>query len=107
MKLSLLPIAKQEINAAAESYERKSAGLGHKFLDRVEQALAKIKRNPKGYQKIIGENRRCNLEKFPFALWFKIVDEIVVVGCLDSRRDPKLVRDRVSGIVPIRPPEPS
>ena len=108
MKVSLLPIAKAEISAAAEGYERKSPGLGHKFLDRVDQALEKIGRNPQGYQKVIGENRRCNLEKFPYALWFKIVNEVVVVGCLDSRRDPTLARERAVGVIPLpKPPEPS
>ena len=82
MKVTLLPVAKQDIAAAAERYERKAAGLGHRFLDRVEQALEKIGKHPQSYQKLIGENRRCNLEKFPFALWFKVLDDVVVVGCL-------------------------
>jgi hypothetical protein len=68
LNVSFLPIAKSEIAAAAHSYERKAPGLGEKFLDRVDQALTKIARNPHGYQKVIGENRRCNLEKFPYAL---------------------------------------
>ena len=106
MKVSLLPVAQSEITAAAHSYERKAPGLGHKFLDRVDQALAKIARSPHGYQEIIGENRRCNLEKFPYALWFKIREEAVVVGCLDSRLDPVLAKERAQGVTPIRPPDP-
>lgn len=101
MTVRVTSAAQGEIDTAAAWYERQQDGLGDKFLNRVEQALEKIGRNPAGYQKLWGENRRCNVERFPYALWFKIAGDAVVVACLDSRRDPRLARERASGVIPL------
>jgi len=64
----------------------------------------KIALNPTGYRKVFGENRRCTLEQFPYALWFKVENDVIVVGCLHAKRDPKLAKERRSGVIPL--PEP-
>ena len=49
---------------------------------------------------------RCNLEQFPYALFFKVENEVIVVACLHSRRHPMLSKERSLGITPNKPPEP-
>ena len=101
MKLRLIKVAQRDIDKAAEFYERQREGLGSTFLDRVDEGLDRINLNPLGYRKIAGENRRCNLEQFPYALWFKVIDEVIVVGCLHAKRDPRLAKERGSGVMPM------
>lgn len=67
----LSPLAALDIERAAAHYEMEREGVADKFVDRVEQAMEKIALNPRGYAKIMGENRRCNLEKFPYALFLQ------------------------------------
>ena len=104
MKVFLTKIAQRDIDKAAEWYERQREGLGFTFLDRIDQGLDKIALNPTGYRKVFGENRRCTLEQFPYALWFKVENDVIVVGCLHAKRDPKLAKERRSGVIPL--PEP-
>ncbi|MBV8810958.1 MAG: hypothetical protein JO033_19995 [Acidobacteriaceae bacterium] len=90
MTVRVTAIAQAEIDSAAAWYEGQEDGLGGKFLDRIEEALERICRNPGGrYQKVLGENRRCNVERFPYAL----------------------AKERAAGVTSIRlpacPPEPS
>jgi len=101
-------LAQREIEAAATFYEDRQEGLGAEFADRVAEALSSIERAPEGYQKVYKDLRRCFLRQFTnFALWFRVLPgNSVVVACLSGRRDPKFVRERISGIIPFRPPEP-
>ncbi len=105
MKITLTPATRSDIKLASEWYEAHRENLGIRFLDRVEQALDKIELNPTGFQKTTGENRKCVLEKFPYALWFQVMaDEIVVLGCLHGKRAPRVARQRALGVIP--PPGP-
>jgi hypothetical protein len=104
LKVQLTRSARKDISGTAQWYEGQREGLGRKFLDRVDEALGRIGLNPLGYPKFSGENRRCNLETFPYALFFKIKDEVIVVACLFGGRDPKIIRERGSGVIPF--PEP-
>jgi toxin ParE1/3/4 len=107
-RVSLTKRARRDIAQAAEWYEGRREGLGEEFLDRVQAGVDQIALNPLGYAKLYGENRRCNLEQFPYALWFKIVNEVIVVGCLHGRRHPIVARERGAGVIEFpKPPEPS
>ena len=105
MKVSVTKQARADIAQAAEWYERRTEGAGEKFLDQVEQALEKIALAPTAYRKVTADNRRCNLEKFPYALWFKIEGEAIVVGCLHAKRSPVLAKERGAGVREMQKPE--
>ena len=108
MNVSITRQARRDIAESADWYERKKEGLGEEFLKRVHEGLSRIGANPLGYAKVRGENRRCNLDQFPYALFFKVVNEVVVVGCLHARRNPVIGRERWAGITEMpKPPEPS
>jgi hypothetical protein len=80
-------------------------GSGRHYLDRVDQAIDRIALNPAGYAKIAGENRRCNLERFPYALWFKIENDAMVVACLPAKRSPVIAKERGENVIEMPNPE--
>jgi hypothetical protein len=75
----------------------------------VDETLDKIAPNPTGYPKFSGENRRCNIETFPYALFSKIRGDAIVVACRHGGRSPRLLKDRASGVIPFpeKPPDRS
>jgi len=58
------------------------------FVDRVLETVDSIALNPLGYEKRIKDVRMALVPKFPYGLWFRVVDEAVIIGCLDQRRNP-------------------
>jgi len=49
---------------------------------------------------VIDDVRRANIRRFPFALWFRVIEDgSVVIACLDSRRNPVLALERAKGVI--------
>jgi plasmid stabilization system protein ParE len=84
LKIVITKAARRDIAAAAAHYESAREGLGVEFLDRVEDGIDKIAANPLAYRKAVGENRRCLVERFPYALWFRVAKKGVVIACLHT-----------------------
>lgn len=101
-------LAQREIDTAAVWYERQREGLGQQFYDQVQEAAEKIQRAPEGYQERYKGVRRAGLRQFTeWGLWYKILpDNSVVIGCLNTRMNPALAKERAAGIIPIHPPNP-
>jgi hypothetical protein len=93
--------ARRDIETAAEWYENQREGLGLEFTDRVLEAIEAIERNPFGHAKVIGDARRALLKQFPYALWFKIENDAIVIACLHHKRDIRLARERAAGVIEI------
>lgn len=82
-------VARDEILAAARTYEEQRRGMGDVFLDEVARIEGHLSDSPRLYQLTVADVRRAVLRRFPFALFY--VEEehrIVVLGCFDLRRDP-------------------
>jgi toxin ParE1/3/4 len=94
-----------DIAKAADWYESQSAGLGDKFLDRVTEAVDSIGGHPKAFRKVIRDVRRANLRQFPYALWFRLEDDAVVIACLHAKRDEVLAKERALGILQMPDPQ--
>jgi plasmid stabilization system protein ParE len=105
MQVRLTRQAIADVDRAAAYYEGQSEGLGEKFLQRVEEAIAHIEIAPEGYAPVIKDVRRCNLAKFPYGLFYRIQEDAVVIGCLDSRRDPIRAKHRALGILEMPDPQ--
>ena len=107
MRAILTIPARRDIESAAEWYDNQREGLGLEFTDRVLEAIEAIERNPFGYAKEIGDARRALLRQFPYALWFKIENDAIVIACLHHKRDTRLARERAAGVIEIpKKPEP-
>src|SRR2546426_1169763 len=82
-------IAGAEIEQAALYYDMQRQGLGDEFVDEVERTMSYVWRNPGAYPIARGETRRANLDRFPYALLYRIEgNRILVVGCVHGKRDP-------------------
>jgi plasmid stabilization system protein ParE len=87
-----------DIADAALWYEERAIGLGADFLRTVDVALAEIQRMPERFPVVHRECRRALLRRFPYALYFiPLADVIHVVACLHARRDPRRWEERVGG----------
>ena len=94
-RVRFLPAAEADIPQAFEFYEAREPGLGTDFLERVEQAAARISANPFQYQVVEADVRRAPVPRWPYALWYRIAsDGGVVIACLHTRRDPALAKRR-------------
>jgi hypothetical protein len=50
------------------------------------------------------EARRAEVEKFPYSVWFKVKDDVLVIACLHGKRSPALAVERASGVLPMSDP---
>ncbi len=88
--LSFLPELEEDAMNGYGWYEEKTIGLGEEFL-RVFYALSyKIQRNPFVYQTVYKGFRRCLLRRFPYAIYYRIdKDRVIVYGLFHCARNPK------------------
>lgn len=95
--LHYLPVASAEFISASIWYDQRSPGLGWKFQADVQAALIKIQQDPKLFPVIQGTIRRINLRRFPYALYYQIEpNRIVILSCFHTSRHPKVWQDRTS-----------
>ena len=79
----LTPEAEADLDGAFEWYEDQLPGLGDEFMAAVEQQFERILENPWLYQVIHGSVRRAFMWRFPYAIYYFLDrDEVVVLGVL-------------------------
>ena len=90
--LHFLPEVEEDVITGYVWYGEKALGLGEEFL-RVFYAYAgEISHNPFLYQKVYYEYRRRLLKRFPYAIYFRMEDnEIIILGLFHCARDPALL----------------
>jgi len=63
---------------------------------RIDETLQRIREAPGAYPLIYRQLRRAVLRQFPFAIFYEVTaDEILVFAIYYSRRDPDKLRKRV------------
>ena len=72
-------------------YEERQEGLGIEFREALDVAIARIARVPLAFPIQYRDLRRALVVRFPYAVFFRLVDETVVIvaivhGRMDSRR---------------------
>ncbi len=68
MRVEFHPEALAEFRAAAEYYETQQTGLGERFANAVEAAVAHIVAAPDSWRIIENDIRRCLTKVFPYAV---------------------------------------
>ena len=92
--LRFLPELEEDVLSGFVWYEHKATGLGEDFLRLFYACSEELPRNPFLYQTIHGEFRRCLLRRFPYSIYYRVVDyEVVVLGLFHCARDPINVLD--------------
>ncbi len=86
--LTLTEEAEQDLLEARDWYDKKQLKLGDDFMVAVDTCFASIERNPEMFIFSHGRVRRALMKKFPYVVLFRVSeDEILIVGCLHTRRD--------------------
>lgn len=89
------PAAKQELREAGHFYEERRIGLGESFFSEVERTAQRILEHPEAWPLISGEIRRCLVNRFPFALLFRVEPQrIYVLAIMHLCREPNYWRTR-------------
>ena len=89
------PEAPADVEEAFEWYEAQRPGLGESFRRALDVAVASIQEHPEAYVVVHRETRRVLLPRFPHGLYYRVVDEnIVVVACMHGKRHPGRWRSR-------------
>jgi hypothetical protein len=73
------PEAELDLQDAYSYVEQCKNGLGASFMDCVQSALAKISLNYQHYPIVYNSIRCVLVRRFPFAVFFKEVDDVIVM----------------------------
>jgi toxin ParE1/3/4 len=94
-RLIYRPEAAAEVEHAFNWYEQQRPGLGAEFLAALRRAEMKVQETPLAYRVVRRDTRRFLLQRFPYQLLYRIVDDtIAVVACFHGRRSPQRWRSR-------------
>ena len=95
MRVEFHPEALAEFRAATKYYEQQQTGLGERFANVVEMAVAHIAAAPESFRIIEDDIRRCLTKVFPYAVLYSIEpDNILIVAVMHCRREPGYWRNR-------------
>ena len=96
MKVRFLSPANVELDEAISFYDHELPGLGFRFFQEVNSAINRICLFPEGWAKIGKRTRRCRLKSFPYAVFYFIdKNEIIVLAVANLHRNPKRYKDRI------------
>ena len=92
------PDALEEAEASAIFYNSKRPGLDKRFIDSLEEAIIRVRRNPLIYRKVeVDENiRKCRLLRFPYCLIYRVFDDYIeILAVMPLRKKPGYWQERV------------
>ena len=85
-----------DVEAAFDWYEGEEPGLGFEFLEQLRTSYKRILDHPLEYQHLRSGIRRALTRRFPYAIYFSIEAEmIVILGVLHTARDPEEWQRRI------------
>ena len=79
------PEAEDEVLATRAWYEAKRAGLGREFAEAVDRIVDRIVEAPVAYQRAHRDTRRAVLSRFPYAVYYRLAGEDIVVLAVHGR----------------------
>jgi len=89
-KLHPLSGVDDDISHAVEWYESQQKGLGERFIDDWESAVAYILSNPFTFAKKTKSFRQALLKNFPYLIIYEIVDNLIVIyAVVNGKQHPK------------------
>jgi plasmid stabilization system protein ParE len=87
--------ARDELIEAAAWYGRQGPGLGEEFVREIEQSIQAAATSPQRHPVVFGDIRRTVARRFPFAVYFRVrSDALVVLAVFHGRRNPLIWQRR-------------
>ena len=94
-RLVFRPQARAELLDVRRWYEDQRPGLGAEFGQEADRALSLLVQTPEAFQRVHREIRRIRLHRFPYAIYFRVFgDEVVVLAIMHGRRHPRRWQSR-------------
>lgn len=95
MRIRILSPAEDDLEEGYRFYESQTSGLGTYFLDSLYSDIDSLAYFGGIHQYVFGYNRLLS-KRFPFAIYYRIIDDVVIVfAVLDCRRNPSWIRKRL------------
>ena len=88
LRIVFRPQAEGETLAVCAWYESRRTGLGREFAEAVDALLDRMAARPRAFPRVHGEIRRAVLSRFPYAVYFRLDRETLVVLAVHGRQDP-------------------
>ena len=83
--------AAADVEDAVRWYEAQRDGLGDEFLETVRATLEAIRLRPQSAPIVHRDMRRQLLRRFPCGLFYRIVEnQVVVLACFHAKRSPRV-----------------
>jgi hypothetical protein len=95
MKIKILESAIQDLLSGYDFYEQQEKGLGDYFTDSLFSDIDSLQLFG-GIHSIHFEKYRLLSKRFPFAIYYTIIDNTIIVhAVLDCRQNPSKTKDRL------------
>ena len=95
MKIRLLSLALDDLDAGRRFYEKQRAGLGEYFLDSLFSDIDSLLLYAGIHQKVFGYSRTLS-RRFPYAIYYRVEgEEVQVWRILDCRQNPAATVQRL------------
>ena len=88
------PQAEDEALETRQYYESRRPGLGREFGQALDALIARVVSNPFAFPCVHNETRRAVLSRFPYAVYFRVAEEAIVVLAIHGRQHPSRWRRR-------------
>ena len=96
-QIDIHPEAVAEVRAATQWYRERSDLAADAFLAELDRAVEKIAENPEMYPHYVRGTRRYFLQRFPFYLVYRQVDEkLEIIAIAHGRRKPGYWKKRIA-----------
>jgi plasmid stabilization system protein ParE len=82
------PQAEDDALEVRDWYESRSSGLGQEFRQELDATIERIAAGPLVFPRVHGETRRAVLRRFPYAVYFRVAETVVVVLAIHGRQHP-------------------
>jgi plasmid stabilization system protein ParE len=92
--VSFRPEAEAEALETRNWYEGRRPGLGAEFRTALDETIERIADNPMQFRLVRAETRRAILNRFPYAVYFRVTGNGVVVLAVHGRQHPRRWQSR-------------
>ena len=97
MRYEYHEVARAELEASAQWYDQRSAGLAAEFIREVDHAIERVISGPDTFAIYDGQVRQCPLRRFPYHLLYILAEsKIEIIAVMHTSRRPGYWRDRLS-----------
>jgi plasmid stabilization system protein ParE len=88
------PEAEADVLETRDWYDGRQSGLGAAFRRALDETVERITNNPLQFQQVRGETRRAILRRFPYAVYFRVAGDDILVLAVHGRQHPRRWQSR-------------